>query len=86
MIEENEITKPTYKQCSQCKDRIKEKITPTKYKSIMRFYKTKCVVCGTRRRLELAHIVPRSVIVCNSIYNLLPMCKQHHREIFHGER
>ena len=79
------IIKPTYKHCKKCKYRVINKIQPIKYALIMRFYKTKCIICGTRKTLELCHVIPKSVILCNSFFNLIPMCKQHHKEILHGE-
>ena len=80
---EFKVIKSTYAICKQCKYRVKEKITVEKYKTIMNLYKGKCLYCGTRGTIELCHIIPKSVITCNSVFNLIPMCKQHHTEILH---
>lgn len=79
------LVKSTYKICQQCQWKVKEKITPKKYHLIMKFYKYKCVICGTRHRIELCHVNPKSIVVCNSFYNLIPMCNYDHRKILHNE-
>lgn len=76
---------PSYEQCRLCKYRKVEKISKNyaKILNICKLYKTKCANCNTRHNLEIAHIVPRSVIRCDSIFNLVLLCHQCHSDLFH---
>ncbi|MDB5413215.1 MAG: endonuclease [Rubritepida sp.] len=38
-----------------------------------------CAVCGTRKRLQVHHIIPYRLTHDNSQENLVPLCVKHHR-------
>lgn len=40
-----------------------------------------CAICGTRRNLQVHHIVPFRLTFDNSQSNLVPLCRKHHRHI-----
>lgn len=40
-----------------------------------------CAICGTRRGLQVHHIVPFRLSFDNSQDNLIPLCRKHHRYI-----
>ncbi len=40
-----------------------------------------CAICGTRRNLQVHHIVPFRLSFDNSQDNLVPLCQKHHRYI-----
>lgn len=40
-----------------------------------------CAICGTRRNLQVHHIVPFRLSFDNSQENLIPLCRKHHRYI-----
>ena len=45
----------------------------------------RCVVCGTDRRIDPAHLIPRSVGGCGDPLCVVPACRRHHRAYDRGE-
>jgi len=44
-----------------------------------------CVVCGTNRRIDPAHLVSRSLGGCGEAACCVPLCRLHHRAYDRGE-
>jgi len=44
-----------------------------------------CIVCGSDRRIDPAHLVPRSLGGCGDPLCVIPLCRQHHRAYDRGE-
>ena len=44
-----------------------------------------CVVCGTDRRIDPAHLIPRSMGGCGDPLCVIPACRVHHRAYDRGE-
>jgi hypothetical protein len=44
-----------------------------------------CVVCGTDRRIDPAHLIPRSLGGCGDALCVVPLCRFHHRAYDRGE-
>ena len=44
-----------------------------------------CVVCGTDRRIDPAHLIPRSMGGCGDALCVIPACRAHHRAYDRGE-
>lgn len=42
-----------------------------------------CACCGTRRRLEVHHMVPWRIVRSHKQENLIPLCKRHHKLVEH---
>ena len=38
-----------------------------------------CIVCGTDRRIDPAHLIPRSLGGCGDALCVVPACRLHHR-------
>lgn len=38
-----------------------------------------CIVCGTDRRIDPAHLIPRSLGGCGDALCVVPLCRFHHR-------
>lgn len=45
-----------------------------------------CIVCGSNRRIDPAHLVPRSLGGCGDALCVVPLCRFHHRAYDRGER
>ena len=45
----------------------------------------RCVVCGTDRRIDPAHLIPRSLGGCGDPLCVVPACRAHHRAYDRGE-
>ncbi len=45
----------------------------------------RCVVCGTDRRIDPAHLIPRSLGGCGDPLCVVPACRRHHRAYDRGE-
>jgi hypothetical protein len=45
----------------------------------------RCIVCGTDRRIDPAHLIPRSVGGCGDALCVVPACRAHHRAYDRGE-
>jgi hypothetical protein len=45
----------------------------------------RCVVCGTDRRIDPAHLTPRSLGGCGDPLCVVPVCRAHHRAYDRGE-
>jgi hypothetical protein len=45
----------------------------------------RCVVCGTDRRIDPAHLIPRSLGGCGHTLCVVPVCRPHHRAYDRGE-
>lgn len=43
-----------------------------------------CACCGTRRRLEVHHMVPWRISHTHVQDNLIPLCKRHHKLVEHS--
>jgi hypothetical protein len=43
-----------------------------------------CIVCGTDRRIDPAHVVPRSMGGCGDPMCVIPACRAHHRAYDRG--
>jgi hypothetical protein len=43
-----------------------------------------CVVCGTDRRVDPAHLIPRSLGGCGDRLCVVPACRAHHRAYDRG--
>ncbi len=44
-----------------------------------------CIVCGTDRRIDPAHLIPRSMGGCGDPLCVIPACRVHHRSYDRGE-
>jgi hypothetical protein len=44
-----------------------------------------CVVWGTDRRIDPAHLIPRSLGGCGDALCVIPACRDHHRAYDRGE-
>jgi len=44
-----------------------------------------CIVCGTDRRIDPAHLIPRSMGGCGDPLCVIPACRVHHRAYDAGE-
>jgi hypothetical protein len=44
-----------------------------------------CIVCGTDRRIDPAHLIPRSMGGCGDLLCVVPACRVHHRAYDRGE-
>jgi 5-methylcytosine-specific restriction endonuclease McrA len=44
-----------------------------------------CLVCGARRAIDPAHLVPRSLGGCDEADCVVPLCRRHHRAYDGGE-
>lgn len=44
-----------------------------------------CIVCGTDRRIDPAHLIPRSMGGCRDPLCVIPACRVHHRAYDRGE-
>ena len=44
-----------------------------------------CIVCGTDKRIDPAHLIPRSLGGCGDAACCVPLCRQHHRAYDRGE-
>lgn len=45
----------------------------------------RCIVCGTDRRIDPAHLIPRSLGGCGDALCVVPCCRSHHRAYDRGE-
>jgi hypothetical protein len=45
----------------------------------------RCIVCGTDRRIDPAHLIPRSLGGCGEEACCVPLCRLHHRVYDRGE-
>ena len=45
----------------------------------------RCIVCGTDRRIDAAHLIPRSLGGCGDVACCVPLCRLHHRAYDRGE-
>lgn len=45
----------------------------------------RCIVCGTDRRIDPAHLIPRSLGGCGDPLCVIPACRLHHRAYDRGE-
>ena len=44
-----------------------------------------CVVCGTDKRVDPSHLIPRSLGGCGDAACCVPLCRLHHRAYDRGE-
>jgi len=44
-----------------------------------------CIVCGRDRRIDPAHLIPRSVGGCGHPLCVVPVCRAHHRAYDRGQ-
>ena len=44
-----------------------------------------CIVCGSDRRIDPAHLIPRSTGGCGDAACVVALCRQHHRAYDRGE-
>jgi hypothetical protein len=44
-----------------------------------------CIVCGTEKRIDPAHLIPRSLGGCGDAPCVIPACRAHHRAYDRGE-
>ena len=44
-----------------------------------------CIVCGRDRRIDPAHLIPRSLGGCGDALCVIPVCRAHHRAHDRGE-
>ena len=44
-----------------------------------------CIVCGADRRIDPAHLIPRSMGGCGDPLCVIPACRVHHRAYDRGE-
>jgi hypothetical protein len=44
-----------------------------------------CIVCGTDRRIDPAHLIPRSLGGCGDAFCVVPLCRPHHRAYDRGQ-
>lgn len=70
--------RPSYEKCLVCTFRTEAPIDFDKERHLWGLYNGECIICGISSRLEKAHIQPKSVIICNSIFNLTLTCREHH--------
>ena len=45
----------------------------------------RCIVCGSERRIDPAHLIPRSLGGCGEVLCVVPLCRFHHRVYDRGE-
>jgi hypothetical protein len=45
----------------------------------------RCIVCGIDRRIDPAHLIPRSLGGCGDALCVVPCCRSHHRAYDRGE-
>jgi hypothetical protein len=45
----------------------------------------RCIVCGTDRRIDPAHLIPRSLGGCGEAACCIPLCRRDHRAYDRGE-
>jgi hypothetical protein len=45
----------------------------------------RCIVCGTDRWIDPAHVIPRSLGGCGEALCVIPLCRFHHRADDRGE-
>ncbi len=45
----------------------------------------RCIICGTDRRIDPAHLIPRSLGGCGDPLCVVPLCRAHHRAYDRGE-
>jgi hypothetical protein len=45
----------------------------------------RCIVCGTDRRVDHAHLIQRSLGGCGDALCVVPLCRFHHRAYDRGE-
>ena len=45
----------------------------------------RCIVCGTDRRIDPAHLIPRSLGGCANARCVIPACRTHHGAYDRGE-
>jgi hypothetical protein len=45
----------------------------------------RCIVCGSDRRVDPAHLIPRSMGGCGAAACCVPLCRPHHRAYDRGE-
>ncbi len=45
----------------------------------------RCVVCGSDKRIDPAHLIPRSLGGCGDPLCVVPLCRFHHRAYDRGE-
>jgi hypothetical protein len=45
----------------------------------------RCIVCGTDRRIDPAHLIPRSLGGCGDALCICPLCRSCHRAYDRGE-
>ena len=45
----------------------------------------RCIVCGSDRRIDPAHVIPRSLGGCGDALCVVPLCRFHHRAYDRGE-
>jgi hypothetical protein len=45
----------------------------------------RCIVCGTDKRIDPAHLIPRSLGGCGDPACCVPLCRPHHRAYDRGE-
>ena len=45
----------------------------------------RCLVCGSDRRIDPAHLIPRSLGGCGDALCVVPLCRFHHRAYDRGE-
>lgn len=57
---------------------------PSNWESLIKQVKARdnyrCVLCGSRKQLEIDHVVPRSAGGTDQISNLRTLCKKDHKE------
>jgi hypothetical protein len=44
-----------------------------------------CIVCGSDRRVDAAHVIPRSLGGCGAAACCVPLCRPHHRAYDGGD-
>lgn len=44
-----------------------------------------CIVCGADRRIDPAHLIPRSLGGCGEVLCVIPLCRGCHRAYDRGE-
>ncbi len=45
----------------------------------------RCIVCGTDRRIDPAHLIARAAGGCGDLACVVPVCRRHHRAYDRGE-
>lgn len=43
-----------------------------------------CAACGTTKGIHIHHIIPYRLSADNSVDNLIPLCRKHHKQIEHA--